>query len=95
MTAVHAACHMHRRPHLSAHTSCSCAALSWLPVLRLPNGTAECIDAREPAPAASNETMYIGEVPPGALGCCCLLLPLLPDRTVRVGCDCEAAWGLV
>lgn len=27
---------------------------------RQPNGTAECIDAREVAPAAANETMYLG-----------------------------------
>lgn len=27
---------------------------------RLPNGTAECIDAREVAPAAANETMFVG-----------------------------------
>ena len=30
-------------------------------VVRLPNGTAEAIDAREVAPAAANETMFQGE----------------------------------
>lgn len=32
-------------------------------VVRLPNGTAEVVDAREVAPAAANETMFQGEVP--------------------------------
>lgn len=29
-------------------------------VIRSPNGTTEVIDAREPAPAAANETMFSG-----------------------------------
>lgn len=34
---------------------------SLVPRTRMPNGTAEVIDARELAPAAANETMYNGE----------------------------------
>ncbi|PSC67120.1 gamma-glutamyltranspeptidase 1-like [Micractinium conductrix] len=45
-------------------------------LIRLPNGTAECIDAREPAPAAANETMYVGRRDASVNGGLAVAVPL-------------------
>ena len=52
-------------------------------LIRLPNGTAEVVDAREVAPLAANETMFVGECV--ARGCCVAQLP-----AVRLGHACAA-----
>ena len=62
----------------------SCPAHTWISSnfasLRLPNGTAECIDARELAPGAANETMFVGA---------CRALPLsLFVEGCAPGCPC-------
>jgi gamma-glutamyltranspeptidase len=55
-------------------------------VIRLPNGTAEVVDAREVAPAAANETMFVGEcaAPPPPL---LLVCPAPARRLVPAACE--------
>ena len=31
-------------------------------LIRFPNGTAQVVDAREPAPSGANETMFVGQL---------------------------------
>lgn len=50
--------------------------LALVPARRLPNGTAEAIDARDLAPAAANETMYVGRPSASLAGGLAVAVPL-------------------